>query len=169
MFTPKYDWKGNKKVNMNHEELIRKVQKLEDLEEIKKLHREYIACIDKLETFKIPDMFVDDGIAEIQDSGEIKGKKAIDDLYSRGFLSQRKVRTDGHICGEPIITVDGDKAQGRWTVYIFFSEPSVQWTQGVNECEYVKENGKWKFKKLKFVRTVASTPELLARVPRGKK
>ena len=154
---------------MNLEELILKVQKLEDSEEIKKLHREYIACIDKLETHKIPDMFVDDGIAEIQDSGEIKGKKAIDDLYSRGFLSQRKVRKDGHICGEPIITVDGDKAQGRWTVYIFFSEPSVQWTQGVNECEYVKENGKWKFKKLKFVRTVASTPELLARVPKGKK
>ena len=154
---------------MNLEELMLKVQKLEDLEEIKKLHREYIACIDKLETFKIPDMFVDDGIAEIQDSGEIKGKKAIDDLYSRGFLSQRKVRKDGHICGEPIITVDGDKAQGRWTVYIFFSEPSVQWTQGVNECEYVKVNDKWKFKKLKFVRTVASTPELLARVPKGKK
>ena len=150
---------------MNLEELIQKVQKLEDLEEIKKLHREYIACIDKLETYKIPDMFVDDGTAEIQDSGELKGKKAIDDLYSRGFLSQRKVRTDGHLCGEPIITIDGDKAIGSWTVYIFFSGPSVQWTQGINNCEYVKEDGKWKFKKLKFMRTVASDPKLLARVP----
>ena len=154
---------------MNLEELMLKVQKLEDLEEIKKLHREYIACIDKMETYKVPDMFVEDGTAEIQDSGELKGKKAIEELYTRGYLSQRKGRTDGHLCGEPIITVDGDKAKGHWIVYIFFSEPSVQWTQGVNDCEYVKENGKWKFKRLKFVRTVASNPALLARVPKNTK
>jgi hypothetical protein len=153
---------------MNLEELMLKVQKLEDLEEIKKLHREYIACIDKMETYKVPDMFIEDGTAEIQDSGELKGKKAIEELYTRGYLSQRKSRTDGHLCGEPIITIDGDKAKGHWTVYIFFSEPSVQWTQGVNDCEYVKDNGKWKFKKLKFVRTVASDPALLARVPKSK-
>lgn len=154
---------------MNLEELMLKVQKLEDLEEIKKLHREYIACIDKMETYKVPDMFTEDGIAEIQDSGELKGKKAIEELYAKGYLSQRKGRTDGHLCGEPIITVDGNKAKGHWTVYIFFSVPSVQWTQGVNDCEYVKENGKWKFKKLKFVRTVASNPALLARVPKNTK
>jgi hypothetical protein len=154
---------------MNLEELMLKVQKLEDLEEIKKLHREYIACVDKMETYKVPDMFAEDGTAEIQDSGELKGKKAIEDLYMRGYLSQRKGRTDGHLCGEPIITIDGNKAKGHWTVYIFFSEPSVQWTQGVNDCEYVKENGKWKFKKLKFVRTVASDPALLARVPKNTK
>jgi len=154
---------------MNLEELMLKVQKLEDLEEIKKLHREYIACIDKMETYKVPDMFAEDGTAEIQDSGELKGKKAIEELYARGYLSQRKARTDGHLCGEPIISVNGDKAKGHWTVYIFFSEPSVQWTQGINDCEYVKENGKWKFKKLKFVRTVASDPALLARVPKNTK
>jgi hypothetical protein len=154
---------------MNLEELMQKVQKLEDLEEIKKLHREYISCIDKMENYKVPDMFTEDGIAEIQDSGVIKGKKAIEELYVNGFLSFRKGRTDGHLCGEPIITVDGNQAKGHWTVYIFFSVPSVQWTQGVNDCEYVKENGKWKFKKLKFVRTVASDPALLARVPKNTK
>lgn len=154
-------------MNINLEELVKKVQTLEDLEEIKKLHREYIACIDKMETYKVPDMFSDDGTAEIQDSGELKGKKAIEELYTAGYLSKRVGRTDGHLCGEPIISLDGNTAKGHWTVYIFFSVPSVQWTQGVNDCEYVKENGKWKFKKLKFVRTVASDPALLARVPKN--
>ena len=153
---------------MNLEELMLKVQKLDDLEEIKKLHREYISCIDKLETYKVPEMFTEDGTAEIQDSGIMRGKKAIEELYCRGYLSQRKARSSGHLCGEPIITVDGDKAKGHWTVYIFFSVPSVQWTQGVNDCEYVKENGKWKFSKLRFVRTVASDPALLARTPKNK-
>lgn len=143
-----------------------KVQQLEDLEQIKKLHREYIACIDAMETDKVPDMFADDGTAEIQDSGVLVGKKAIEELYTRGYLSQRKGRTDGHLCGEPIITINGNKAEGQWTVYIFFSVPSVQWTKGINDCEYVKENGKWKFKKLRFVRTVASDPALMARVPK---
>ena len=156
-------------MNVNLEELMQRVQKLEDLEEIKQLHRNYIACIDKMETYKIPDMFTEDGTAEIQDSGELKGKKAVEELFTRGYLSQRKSRTDGHLCGEPIITIDGNRAKGHWTIYIFFSGPSVQWTQGVNDCEYIKENGKWKFKKLKFVRTVASDPALLARVPKNKK
>ena len=153
---------------MNLEEFMLKVQKLDDLEEIKKLHREYISCIDKMETYKVHEMFIEDGTAEIQDSGIIRGKKAIEELYSRGYLSQRKERTDGHLCGEPIISVDGDKAKGLWTVYIFFSVPSVQWTKGINDCEYVKENGKWKFSKLRFVRTVASDPALLARSPKNK-
>jgi len=34
----------------------------------------------------------------------------------------------------------------------------VQWVQGKHECEYVKENGQWKFSKLKFTRTLASQP-----------
>jgi hypothetical protein len=153
---------------MDIEQWILKVQKLEDLEEIKKLQREYMSYIDKLETYKIPEMFTEDGTAEIQDSGVIKGKKAVEELYAKGYLSQRKDRTAGHLCGEPIIMVDGDYAKGRWIVYMFFSVPSVQWTQGVNDCEYVKENGKWKFSKLRFMRTVASDPALLARTPKNK-
>lgn len=153
---------------MDLEKLIEKVQELSDIEEIKKLHREYIASIDKLETDRVPDMFADDASAEIQDSGVIRGKKAIRELYTQGYLSQRKGRTDGHLCGEPIITVNGDKARGHWTVYIFFSDPSVQWTRGENHCEYVKIDGQWKFSKLKFVRTSASHPSLMARVPKDK-
>ncbi len=153
---------------MNLEEVILNVQRLNDLEEIKKLHREYISYIDKLETWRVPELFTENGTAEIQDSGVIKGKKALEELYARGYLSQRKDRTDGHLCGEPIITVDGDRAKGNWTVYIFFSVPSVQWTKGINDCEYVKENGKWKFTKLRFMRTVASDPALLARTPKNK-
>ena len=61
---------------------------------------------------------------------------------------------------EPDITVDGDTAEGTWLVYMLFSKPTIQWVQGVNECQYRKEGGKWKISKLKFTRTLASDPSM---------
>jgi hypothetical protein len=51
-------------------------------------------------------------------------------------------------------------AKGTWLIYMLFSKPTIQWVQGKNECEYRKENGKWKLSKLKFTRTLASDPSL---------
>ena len=60
----------------------------------------------------------------------------------------------------PDITVDGDQARGTWLVYMLFSKPAVEWVQGRNEAEYVKIDGKWLIKSMKFTRTNASKPEL---------
>lgn len=144
---------------MTLEEIEKRLRALEDLEEIKKLHRKYISYLDHLQFDRVLDLFTDDAIVEVRDSGLKKGKKEIAEIYL-GILAKRTSRKDGHLVGQPEITVDGNTARGHWIVYIFFSEPSIQWVQGRNDCEYVKEDGQWKFKRLKFTRTLASHPSL---------
>ena len=142
---------------MSLEDLEKRVKAIEDAEEIKKLHRQYMLHLDNLEFAEAAAMFSENATAEVRDSGVRKGRKEIERVYL-GILAQRKERHDGHLVSQPCVTVDGDTAKGTWIVYMFFSRPSVQWVQGRHECEYVRENGQWKFSKLKFTRTLASQP-----------
>jgi ketosteroid isomerase-like protein len=144
---------------MSLKELETRMKSMEDLEEIKKLHQYYIYLMDTLQFEKVLDLFTEDATAEVRKSGIKKGKKEISEMYL-GARSKRTTRNDIHLAVHPDITVDGNTAQGHWQVYIFFSKPTIQWVQGRNDCEYKKENGKWKISKLKFTRTLASDPSL---------
>ncbi|MGD0918184.1 MAG: nuclear transport factor 2 family protein [Thermodesulfobacteriota bacterium] len=140
-------------------DLEKRIKALEDLEEIKKIHREYMSCLDNLQFERALDFFTEDAEVEVRNSGVLKGRKNYSKIYL-GTLAQRKERYDGHLVGQPVIAVDGNTAKGHWIVYMFFSVPAIEWIQGRHDCEYVKENGKWKFSKLKFARTLASKPSL---------
>ncbi len=146
---------------MSLEELEKRLKAIEDMEQIKKLHQNYINLMDNLQYEKVLDLFTEDGSVEIRDTGVKKGKKALTDVYI-GILAKKRgdTRYDGHMAIEPDITVTGNSAKGTWLVYMLFSKPAIQWVQGKNECEYRKENGKWKISKLKFTRTLASDPSL---------
>jgi hypothetical protein len=140
---------------MTLEELEKRITALEDLEEIKKLHRQYICYLDNLEFDKAVDLFTEDATAEVRQSGVRRGKKEVTEIYN--FMAKhRTTRDDGHFCTQPVISIEGDRAKGFWIVYILFSKPSIEWVQGRNDCEYVKENGKWKISSLKFTRTLGS-------------
>ena len=146
---------------MSLEDLEKRVKAIEDLEEIKKLHQNYINLMDNLQYEEVLDLFTEDATAEVRNSGVKRGKKELSEVYL-GVLAKARgtTRFDGHMAIEPDITVDGDTAKGTWLIYMLFSKPTIQWVQGKNECEYRKENGKWKISKLKFTRTLASDPEL---------
>jgi len=144
---------------MNLEELEKRVRAIEDIEEIKIMHRDYMSCLDNIQFEKALDYFTEDAEVEVRFSGVMKGKANFSKIYL-GTLAQRKERHDGHLVGQPVITVDGDTARGHWIVYMFFSVPTIEWVQGRHDCEYVRVNGEWKFSKLKFARTLASKPEL---------
>jgi hypothetical protein len=150
---------SKKEVSMPLRDLEKRIKALEDLEEIKKIHREYMSCLDNLQFERALDFFTEDAEVEVRNSGVLKGRKNYSKIYL-GTLAQRKERYDGHLVGQPVITVDGNTAKGHWIVYMFFSVPAIEWIQGRHDCEYVKENGKWKFSKLKFARTLASKPSL---------
>ena len=146
---------------MSLEELEKRVKAIEDLEEIKKLHQNYINLMDNLQYEKVLDLFTEDATAEVRNSGVKRGRKELSEIYLEVLAKKRGTSRDvGHMAIEPDITVAGNTAKGTWLIYMFFSKPTIQWVQGKNECEYRKENGKWKISKLRFTRTLASDPSL---------
>ena len=146
---------------MSLEDLERRVQAIEDLEEIKKLHQNYINLMDNLRYEEVLDLFTEDAEVEVRNSGVKKGRQQMSEVYL-GVLAKNRgnVRYDGHLAVEPDITVTGDTANGTWVIYMLFSKPAIQWVQGKNEAEYRKINGKWMISKMKFTRTLASDPAL---------
>ena len=143
-------------------ELEKRLQAIEDLEAIKKLHQNYINLMDDIQYDKVIDLFTDDATVEVRDSGVKRGKKELSEIYMeiKGFYRGGVARHVGHLAIEPDITVTGNTAKGVWLIYLLQSKPSVQWVQGKNECEYKKLNGTWKISQLKFTRTLASRPDL---------
>jgi ketosteroid isomerase-like protein len=146
---------------MSLEELEKRIQAIEDLENIKKLHQNYINLMDNLRYKEVLDLFTEDATVEIRNYGVKRGRKEMSEVYI-GILAKNRgtSRYEGHMAIEPDITVDGNTAKGTWIIYMLFSKPAIQWVQGRNECEYRKEDGKWKISKLKFTRTLASDPSL---------
>ncbi|MBN1189072.1 MAG: nuclear transport factor 2 family protein [Dehalococcoidales bacterium] len=146
---------------MSIEDLEKRVQAIEALEKIKKLHQSYINLMDNLKYEEVLDLFTSDATVEIRNSGVKKGRKEMSEVYI-GVLARNRgdTRLEGHMAIEPDIEVNGDTAEGTWLIYMLFSRPSIQWVQGKNECTYRKENGVWKISKLKFTRTLASDPSM---------
>lgn len=146
---------------MTLEELEKRVKALEDLEEIKKLHQKYINLMDNLKYEEVLDLFTEDGMAEVRNSGVKRGRKGLTEIYIDGLAKVRgNARFEGHLAIEPDITIDGNTAKGTWLIYMLFSKPVIEWVQGQNETVYEKVNGTWKIKSMKFTRTLASKPEL---------
>lgn len=146
---------------MNLQDLEKRVTEIEDLEKIKKLHQKYICLMDNLKYKEVLDLYTEDAIAEVRHSGEKHGKKAIWEIYNKILTQERSnSKSEGHLAIQPDINISGDTASGTWLIYMLFSKPTIQWIQGINECEYRKENGEWKISKLKFSRTLASDPSL---------
>jgi hypothetical protein len=130
-------------------ELEKRVEVLEDIEAIKKMHVSYIYLLCDLQWDRMLGCFAEDATLELLGQGVVKGKQEISAVF-HNVLAERVTRKDGHFVGQPVITVEGDKAQGRWIMYLFFAEPEVRWLQGRQDCEYVRVNGEWKFKTMKF-------------------
>lgn len=146
---------------MSLENLEKRIQALEDAEEIKKLHQHYMNLMDNLEYEEVLDLFTEDASVEVRNLGVKKGRDQLREIYINVLAKNRgSERFDGHMAVQPDITVSGDTAKGTWLIYMLFSKPTIQWVQGRNECEYKKINGEWKISKLKFTRTLASDMSL---------
>jgi hypothetical protein len=134
---------------MTLEELGKRVKVLEDIEEIKKLHINYVYLLCNLQWENMLDCFAEDATLDLLDHGVCKGKKEISRIFHE-VLAKMIKRTDGHFVGQPVISVKGDKAKGYWILYLFFAEPEMKWVQGRQDCEYVRVKGKWKFSSVRF-------------------
>jgi len=155
---------------MTLEELGKKVQAIEDLEEIKKMHHDYVFLLCDKQYDQMLDFFTDDAAVQINAPYVCKGKKEIA-RHFREVIAKRGAPKGGQILVMPVITVDGDRAKGYWTMYRFFGNfdapeiPPWKWLQGRYDCEYVKQNGKWKFSSMRFMPWPEPWPSIIAKQP----
>ena len=157
---------------MNREELEAQVTLLEDrlrivedVKAIKKLQRIYGYYLDYGMWDEVVDLFSDNAESvEAADSGVFLGKAGV----KRFFIGVMKANSvpkgapppgelHAAMIGQPVVSIapGGNAAYGRWqslecAAGLVEGTLRQYWAHGIYENEYVKENGKWKFKKLHF-------------------
>ena len=132
---------------MSLEELEKRVSDLEGVQAIRNLKARYAAyCDDNYNADKIVELFTEDAVWESHRLGRFEGREAI-----RGFFQgASKIFSFAiHYSLNPHIEVDGDTARGRW--YIFMpctvaDGNEAMWRASMDEEEYVRVDGEWKFK-----------------------
>jgi hypothetical protein len=151
---------------MNSKELGKRLQVVEDIQQIDKLEKIYGYYLDNGQNQKIVDLFSDNAESiEISDRGVFKGKEGIRGFFFR-YLGQgqkgdlREIapgRMLFHMQHQGVIDVqaDGKTAKGRWYLLMIQAWPAEPGGpdrsvigHGVYENEFVKEDGVWKFKKM---------------------
>ena len=112
-----------------------------------------IFFISNLEIDKALECFAKNIVVEIADYGVREGKEAVSKFFREVIHRNVSGSKEGHFTGQPVISIDGQKAEGHWMFYRFVPQPSeIRWIQGRYDCEYIIENGKWKFSRMKLTR-----------------
>lgn len=142
------------------EELEKRLRTMEALEEIKKLHREFVHRMNNKPTegrSRNMDSFTEDAVLDIWKHGIRRGKKEIEALASTTLRQMTQRASD--ILVQPVITIEGDKAKGQWGLYMFMPgvvTPSgkslLKWEAGRLFVEYAIEDGRWKISSMKLTR-----------------
>lgn len=147
---------------MNLKELEEKITYLEDIQEITDLQQKYGYYMDTHHRQEVVDLFSENTESiEIESTGLFLGKEGVrkffldNDLIPEGEDTVPKWINILILMHGSVIDIDpsGTTAKGRWNTWLAEAmmvegTPRQQWVQGYYENEYVKENGKWLFKKL---------------------
>ncbi len=137
---------------MDAEELVRRVQTLEDIEAVKKLKARYCAYCDAgYDADGIASLFTADGVWDGGPFGKYEGQEAICTFF-RG--ASKIFPFTLHYVMNPLIEVQGQSATGRWyllqpATLTEGNQHQAVWLAARYEEEYVKVGGEWKFKHLK--------------------
>lgn len=139
-------------------ELEEGVQRLLDIEEIKKLHARYTFAVDEMNWEAVIDLFAEDATGdwaygEMGSRGKYDGKEEIARFFKE--LVPKEARMFRHMVMQPDIEVDGDRARARWYMFGFGTYVLPQgdvpaWTHGRYDNDLVKIDGRWKFKHLRY-------------------
>jgi SnoaL-like domain len=138
--------------------LTLQVQRLEDQNAIEKLQRIYGYYIDKGLWSQAADLFAPDGEVQIAGRGGYVGK-------ARVLAYLRAIGPDGPVAGrlfdnmqlQPLVQVsaDGTSAHARWHLLAQNAQAGKfhEWGVGIYENEYVKRDGVWMIRRLRFYPT----------------
>ncbi len=129
--------------------------RIDDYNQLRNLQEIYGFYYDEALWDQVIDLFSDDATLEVGQNGVYAGRDSIH-RYLLGLtggsqgLKQGQLNNQGQL--SPVITLsaDGRSAQARWRVLIqdAIYGKEANWGAGVYENEYVKQDGKWKIRKL---------------------
>lgn len=146
----------------------RRVQALEDIEAIKRLQRIYGYYVDKALWSKVVALFAEDCEVEIAGRGVYRGLgqakivfwKLVGGLIGRGSedaegLAPGQLHNHLQLQGVVHVAPDGRSARGRWRALIQVGVLGklAHWAEGPYEMEYVKRDGKWLIRVLRWFPT----------------
>jgi uncharacterized protein (TIGR02246 family) len=138
---------------MNLEDLERKIQRLEDIEAIKKLKARYCQCADEQDADGFANLFVEHGVFDGGTFGRSRGREEIS-KFLRG-VQQQMLPFALHYVMNPSIEVEGEKATGQWYLLepctMMVESNQAVWGTARYEEEYVKVGGEWRFKTVKLI------------------
>jgi hypothetical protein len=136
------------------------VQRLEDIEAIKSLHRRYIRKLADRDWDGMADFFTDDAVTDIRWHGRTEGKQQlIEDVFED--LHALVKSADGYVLSSPVIEIEpgADRAYGEWTWHRHICEFRTTggymrvwgpWLEGRYKCHYERVDGQWRFKDMWF-------------------
>jgi hypothetical protein len=147
----------------------KQLQNYRDIEDIKRLQRAYGYYIENWMSQELVDCFADGPDVSLEIAlGNFIGKESVKRFFNT-YLDQKKnqdpeflhmvMQLSGIVDVEP----DGDKANGRWYAWGAIALPRKDGTHqaymaGIYTALYVKQNGKWKIKNLRFHPKISSFP-----------
>lgn len=139
------------------------IRLLEDTKAIKRLQRAYGYYLDKKLSGELGKLFADhpETSVEYAGGGVYIGKERIGE-YLRRLVGEglEEGQLYNHIIMQGVVNVaaDGRTAKGRWRALIQTGEhgESADWLEGPYENDYIKEDGVWKFHRIRWFQTLTA-------------
>ncbi len=136
---------------MDQKELERRLRTLEDTEAIRRLKALYAEiCDDRYDTKRMVKLFTEDAV---WDGGEVWGVHKGRDKVMAFFTEAGKQITGVHFFVQPLIKITSDTtAEGSWYLLQQGTKGGNMafWLSAVEYEKYVKVDGEWLFKEIKF-------------------
>ena len=131
------------------EELERRLEKLEAIDDIKRMKSRYAQIVDGFSNEPFEECFTEDGVWDLGPAGKVKGRKAIRELFEK--LPEVQPFSI-HYFVQAEIEVEGDTAVAKWYEWLAATQGDGRavWTAGIEEEKYKKINGKWLIAELKL-------------------
>ena len=143
------------------EQLKKRLARLEDIEEIRKLRSRYGYLVHDAKIDELMSLFSEDASGDYT-YGQFKNKAALRDFFTR--MRPRPV----NMSHNAVIEVHGDRATAEWYYTgSFASKANTTTLVGKYEEEYVREGGMWKFRKIKAREIMAPVVKIERNLERG--
>ncbi len=135
---------------MSSTNLEARISALEDIEKIKDLRHTYCYMCDDYNMDGVIGLFSKTATADFHEFGQYDGIAEITKFYKE--IIPEAMTFFVHMVSNPMINlIDSEHATGKWYADVPATlSGEARWMCGRYEEEYVKENGVWKFKDMKF-------------------